>query len=195
MSRRRLVPRRFYARDPTLVAPELLHKVLAGPNGAGRIVEVEAYDGANDPGSHAYRGRTPRTTVMFGPPGHLYVYFSYGVHWCANAVCRTNGVAGAVLIRALAPIDGIAQMRAVRSAARLDRDLCNGPGKLCEALGIDRRHNGADLTHRTSGGVVIVDDGTDPPAVPIQTTRVGLRLGGELAWRWYVAGDPHVSRR
>jgi DNA-3-methyladenine glycosylase len=189
----RPLPRRFYARDPALVAPELLNKVLIGPNGAGRIVEVEAYDGANDPASHAYRGLTPRTAVMFGPPGHLYVYFSYGVHWCANAVCRRDGVAGAVLLRALAPVDGIEAMRAARPAARRDRDLCSGPGKLCQALGLGRAHDGTDLVV-ASDGVTIVDDGVAPPDDPVNTTRVGISVAADVPWRWYVPGDPNVSR-
>jgi DNA-3-methyladenine glycosylase len=187
------VPRRFFARDPVLVAPELLNKVLVGPNGAGRIVEVEAYDGENDPASHAYRGRTARTEVMFGPPGHLYVYFSYGMHWCANAVCRRDGVAGAVLLRALAPLRGLPAMRAARPAARRDRDLCNGPGKLCQALGIGRVHDGADLV-RADRGVTILDDGVEPPDDPVNTTRVGISVATDVRWRWYVAGDPNVSR-
>ena len=144
-SRSRLVPRSFYARAPDIVALELLNKVLVGPNGSGRIVEVEAYDGARDPASHAYRGLTPRNSVMFGRPGHLYVYFTYGMHWCANAVCREEGDAAAVLLRALAPIEGLDQMRAARPAARRDRDLCSGPAKLCQALGIGPSHNGVDL--------------------------------------------------
>lgn len=194
MTRRRVVPRSFYRRTPLEVAPELLNKVMSGPFGAGRIVEVEAYDGANDPGSHAYRGRTARTEVMFGEPGHLYVYFTYGMHWCANAVCRDDGTAAAVLIRALAPLEGIDRMHLARKAARRDRDLCSGPGKLCEALGITRAHNGADLV-RSDRGVTIFDDGVPPPDDPAQAARVGLRLGADLPWRWYVAGDPNVSRR
>jgi DNA-3-methyladenine glycosylase len=194
MTRGRRLPRRFYSRPPLELAPLLLNKVLVGPNGSGRIVEVEAYDGSNDPGSHAYRGRTPRTEVMFGPGGHLYVYFSYGMHWCANVVCHTDGVAGAVLVRALAPIDGIETMRVVRPAARRDRDLCSGPGRLCQALGIDRRHDGADLV-RSDRGVTVLDDGVAPPSDPVNTTRVGLRLGSDFPWRWYVPGDPNVSKR
>lgn len=192
--RGRPLPRSFYRRDPFVVAHELLNKVLVGPNGAGRIVEVEAYDGGNDPGSHAYRGPTTRTTVMFGPPGHLYVYFSYGMHWCSNVVCRDDGVAAAVLLRALDPLDGLDAMRAARPLARRDRDLCSGPAKLCSALAITGDHNGADLV---SGdlGICVLDDGTAPPDEPVQTTRIGLSNGGELPWRWYVAGDPNVSRR
>ena len=131
--------------DPLAVAPWLLNKVVVRGERSGRIVEVEAYHGANDAASHAYRGLTPRTAVMFGPPGFLYVYFTYGMHWCANVVCGPEGEAAAVLIRALAPMGGLAAMRAARPAARLERDLCNGPAKLCQALGITGADNGADL--------------------------------------------------
>ena len=190
----RVVPRSFFARDPREVAPDLLHKVLVTPQGAGRIVEVEAYDGMNDPGSHAYRGVTPRTRVMFGPPGHLYVYFSYGMHWCANVVCRRDGEAAAVLIRALHPLRGIAHMRVARPAAHRDRDLCNGPAKLCAALGVDGESSGTDVT-RARGAIRVVDDDVAPPVRPVCTTRVGLSRGGDLPWRWYVPGDLNVSRR
>ena len=193
MSRRRLVPRSFYARPPDVVAPELLNKILIGPNGSGRIVEVEAYDGVRDPASHAYRGLTPRNSVMFGPPGYLYVYFTYGMHWCANAVCREDGDAAAVLLRAIAPIDGLDLMRAARKVTR-DRDLGSGPGKLCQALGIGAAHYGVDLTRRASA-VRIVDDGVAPPTAPVVSRRVGLTVGVEQPWRWYVASDVHVSRK
>jgi len=183
--------RSFYDRSPLAVASDLLNKVLIGSNGTGRIVEVEAYCGRDDPGSHGYRGVTPRSVVMYGPPGLLYVYFTYGMHWCANAVCEADGVCGAVLLRALEPLSGIEEMRAARSKARRDRDLCNGPAKLCHALGIDGALNGADLRR---GAVRIVDDGTPPPEAPRNSTRIGLSAGADLAWRWYVAGNPHVSR-
>ena len=193
-ARRRLVPRSFYARPPDIVARELLNKVLIGPNGSGRIVEVEAYDGAHDPASHAYRGLTPRNSVMFGPPAHLYVYFTYGMHWCANAVCRDEGDAAAVLLRAIAPIDGLDLMRIARNNMKRDRDLCSGPAKLCQALGIGPAHNGVDLTRRSSP-IRIVDDGTVPPESPVVAPRVRLSVGVDQPWRWYVAADVNVSRK
>lgn len=194
MRRGRRLPRRFYGRSSLAVAPELLNKVLVHGDLAGRIVEVEAYCGSEDPGSHAYRGPTARNAVMFGPPGHLYVYFTYGMHWCANAVCGREGEAAAVLLRALAPLRGLDQMRAARSAARHDRDLCNGPAKLCQALGISRDYNGLDLVS-AQRAVTILDDGVAPPDRPVQSLRIGLSAGAELPWRWYVPGDVNVSRR
>ncbi|HEY8523491.1 MAG TPA: DNA-3-methyladenine glycosylase [Acidimicrobiales bacterium] len=195
----RVVPRETYRRDPREVAPELLGKLLvragAGrPLQAGRIVEVEAYCGAEDPGSHAYRGETPRNRTMFGPPGGLYVYFTYGMHWCANVVCGDEGVGLAVLLRALAPVTGVEAMWAARPAARRERDLCSGPAKLCQALGLDRSFDGADLV-TGDRGVVVADDGTPPPTDPVRTTRIGLSAGAEHPWRWYVRDDPNVSVR
>jgi DNA-3-methyladenine glycosylase len=193
-----VVPREFYRRDPREVAPELLGKLLVrsasedGPVRAGRIVEVEAYCGGEDPGSHAYRGQTVRNRTMFGPPGGLYVYFTYGMHWCANAVCGEDGEGVAVLLRALAPVAGVDGMRAARPRARRDRDLCNGPAKLCQALGLDRAFDGADLV-TGDRGVVVADDGTPPPARPVQTNRIGLSAGAEHPWRWYDPADPNVS--
>jgi DNA-3-methyladenine glycosylase len=187
--------------DPVAVAPMLLNKVLARGNRAGRIVEVEAYAGALDPASHAYGGLTGRTEVMFGPAGHLYVYFTYGMHWCANVVCGPEGVAGAVLIRALAPTRGLEEMRLHRPAARRDRDLCNGPAKLCQALGITGVDNGVDLLAPLSdpvpvdqeGAVRLLDDGTPPPKRPGRGTRVGITKATEKRWRWWVRGEESVS--
>ena len=186
--------RDFYARSALEVAPDLLNKVLVAPDGrAGRIVEVEAYRGADDPGSHGFRGRTKRNATMFGPPGHLYVYFTYGMHWCANVVAETDGVAAAVLLRALEPLEGLDAMYSARgSAARGDRDLCSGPAKLTQALGIDGDLDGADLVSGDRG-VTIVDDGQPPQRVSVVTTRIGLTNGTDLPWRFYVDGVSHVS--
>lgn len=186
------LPRDFYRRDSREVAPDLLNKLLVVGERVARIVEVEAYAGSKDPGSHAYRGMTERNRVMFGPPGHLYVYRSYGIHWCANAVCGEKGTATAVLLRAGAPESGVTEMWAARPRARLERDLCSGPGKLCQALGIDISHNGADLA--VGPEVIIADDGTPPPEEPGVSVRIGLSAGADLPWRWFVPGDPNVSR-
>jgi DNA-3-methyladenine glycosylase len=187
--------------NPVVVAPWLLNKVLARGERAGRIVEVEAYDGANDAASHAYRGLTPRTAIMFGPPGFLYVYFTYGMHWCANVICRPEGQAAGVLIRALDPVAGLKQMWEARPAARLERDLCNGPAKLCQALGITGADDGADLLaarptrSASAGGLVrLLDDGTPPPRRPGRGTRIGIKVATEKRWRFWVPGNPSVSR-
>ena len=184
----------FYARDPREVAPDLLNKVLVSEECRGRIVEVEAYAGADDPGSHGYRGMTPRTEVMFGPPGRLYVYFTYGMHWCANVVCGEEGECAAVLLRALTPLEGLEKMRERRPKARRDRDLCSGPAKLAAALGIDGDANGADLM-AADLGIELLDDGTPPPSNPGRSTRIGLSAGADLPWRWYVPDCPDLSRR
>lgn len=197
-TRGRTLPRSFYARDSLDLAPELLNKVLVydDPSAgrlAVRLVEVEAYRGADDPGSHAYRGPTPRNTTMFGPPGHLYVYFSYGAHWCVNVVCGAPGVASAVLLRGAAPLEGLDVMRTRRTRARRDTDLCSGPGKLAQALGLDRSFDGADLVR---GPLRLFDDGVAPPRVPAVSPRVGLSegKGEDHLWRFAVPGDPNVSR-
>jgi DNA-3-methyladenine glycosylase len=191
------VERAWLARDPREVAPELLGKVIAhdAPEGrrSGRIVEVEAYCGPIDAGAHTYRGRTARNATMFGPAGLLYVYFTYGMHWCANVVCGDVDEGVAVLLRALQPLEGVDAMRAARGpAARRDRDLCSGPAKLAQALGLHGIHDGVDLLG--DGPVGLYDDGTPPPTRPVQATRVGLSAGAEHPWRWYVPGDPNVSR-
>ena len=166
--RPRALPRRWYARDSREVAPELLNKVLVhhepgSSRVAVRIVEVEAYAGSEDAGSHGYRGMTPRTATMFGPPGHLYVYFTYGMHWCANVVTGDSGTCSAVLLRAGAPLSGLEVMRGRRGAARRDRELGSGPARLAQALGLGPEHDGADVTR---GILRIVDDGMPPPARP-----------------------------
>jgi len=189
--------RSFYRRDSLEVAPQLLNKVLAHGAVAGRIVEVEAYRGEADRASHAFGGRTARNATMFGPPGHLYVYFTYGMHFCANVVCGEEGEAMAVLLRALAPLAGLEEMRRRRGSTRAAHDLCSGPAKLCQALGIDRRLDGADLV-ASDGPVALLDDGTPPPEAIAVGPRVGLsRRAGEsaaLPWRFALRGEPCVSR-
>ena len=187
--------RDFYARSALEVAPDLLNKVLvAGDGRAGRIVEVEAYRGADDPGSHGFGGKTRRNATMFGPPGRLYVYFTYGMHWCANVVVETDGTAAAVLLRALTPLEGLDAMHAARGpAARRDRDLCSGPAKLTQALGIDGELDGADLVI-AGRGVTVVDDGVPPPDEPARSGRIGLSRGAELPWRLHITGVADVSR-
>ncbi|MEO1064944.1 MAG: DNA-3-methyladenine glycosylase [Actinomycetota bacterium] len=185
------VERRLLGRDSVEVAPWLLGKVLRAGETAGRIVEVEAYR-EDDPASHSFRGRTARTMTMFGPAGLLYVYRSYGIHWCANIVTGAEGHGAAVLIRALEPIDGLELMRSRRPAARRDRDLCAGPGRLCAALDIEGGHDGTDLL-ADGAPVQLLDDGTTPPADPTVTTRVGISVATEEPWRWLVPDDPHRS--
>jgi DNA-3-methyladenine glycosylase len=191
----RRLPRSFYRRDPRDVAPELLHKLIVRGPLVARIVEVEAYCGGEDAGSHAFRGQTARNATMFGPAGHLYVYFTYGMHWCANAVCGDRGDGVAVLLRAAAPLDGIDAMYAARPAARRTRDLLSGPAKLCQAFGITGVHDGADLVAGDLE-VVLADDGTPPPTDPAVGRRIGLSAGkgDEHQWRWWVRGEPNVSR-
>ncbi len=194
MARRRTLGRGFYRRDSRVVARDLLNKILVRDDGiAARIVEVEAYLGSVDPGSHAYRGETKRNGTMFAGPGRLYVYFTYGMHWCANAVCGDVGSGTAVLLRAAAPLEGVDQMWARRPKARTERDLLSGPAKLCQAFGLDGSYDGADLVLRDRG-VALVDDGVAPPSRPGRSARIGLSNGAEHPWRWFVKGDPNVSR-
>ena len=177
-----------------MVARALLGRVLvcdlARTRLAALIVEVEAYRGARDPASHAYRGRTRRNAVMFGPAGHAYVYFTYGMHHCVNVVCGREGVAAAVLLRALAPLAGEALMRRRRGVHDRER-LLRGPGCVAQALGLSREHDGVDLVR---GPVWIADT---PPRregrVLASGERVGVRVGNELPWRFWLAGHPCVS--
>lgn len=179
----------------TEVAPSLLNKLLVVAEGdelvGGRIVEVEAYD-QDDPASHSYRGPTPRCEVMFGPPGFLYVYRSYGIHWCANVVCDGPGHGAAVLIRALEPLFAVDEQRR-RRGRRLERELCSGPGKLCQALGVGGGHNGMDLC-ASGARVCLLDDGEPPPRRPRRGPRIGISKAVEKPWRFWVDGNPHVSR-
>jgi DNA-3-methyladenine glycosylase len=188
----------FYARDTLVVARQLLGqrlvRLLEGERLGGRIVEVEAYVGEMDRACHAACGRTARNAVMYGPPGHAYVYFIYGMHHCLNIVTADEGFPAAVLIRALEPVEGLATMRRLRQG-RPDRELTNGPAKLCQALAIDRAFNGLGLC---AGGPLFIEAGlpVDDADVGI-SPRVGVR-GDEAAltapWRFFVCGNPFVSR-
>jgi DNA-3-methyladenine glycosylase len=169
------------------VAPRLLGATLRNGDVAVRLTEVEAYDGQDDPGSHAYNGMTGRNAVMFGPAGHLYVYFTYGMHYCCNAVCGPEGRASAVLLRAGEVVDGIDVARGRRPGST-DRDLARGPARLCRALGIDRSHNGADLA--TGEPTLTLGE---PPDDVSTGPRVGLRLAADRPWRFWVTGDATVS--
>ena len=169
------------------VAPLLLNSVLRHGGVAVRLTEVEAYDGADDPGSHAFRGRTRRNATMFGPPGHLYCYFTYGMHVCCNIVCGPNDRASAVLVRAGEVVEGLDTARTRRAGAP-DRDLARGPARLCRALGIELEHDGTDLAH----GAVTLTPGE--PATEVSTgPRVGLRGAPDRPWRFWLPGDPTVS--
>ncbi|MGN6252948.1 MAG: DNA-3-methyladenine glycosylase [Marmoricola sp.] len=172
-----------WAEGPPLeVAPRLLNAVLSHDGVAVRITEVEAYDGAHDPGSHAFRGPTPRNAAMFGPPGRLYVYFTYGMHHCANLVTGPDGDPGAVLLRAGEVVDGIGTARERRPGSS-DRDLARGPARLCRALGLTLEDNGIPAT---------IERG-EPPEQVATGPRVGLRHAADRPWRFWIAGDPHVS--
>ena len=166
-------------------APRLLGATFTHGGVTVRITEVEAYDGAHDPGSHAHNGRTDRNAVMFGPAGHLYVYFTYGMHHCCNVSCGPEGEASAILLRAGQVVDGldVARERRPRST---DRDLARGPGRMCQAMGIDRGDNGIDLRESLRLGA--------PPEHVSTGPRVGLRLAADRPWRFWVTGDPTVSR-
>jgi DNA-3-methyladenine glycosylase len=196
----RPIPREFYNRDPRLVAPDLLGKVLVRRNGkkilAGRIVEVEAYLGQDDPAAHSAVGRTPRNAVMFGPPGHVYVYFIYGNHYCLNVSCLPEGTAGAILFRALEPLQGIDEMALARDIVvnnpRDLRKLTSGPGRLAEAFGITRiRDNEKDLTDAKSD-LYIADDGYHPAHIST-TVRIGITKAAHLPFRYVVTGNEFVS--
>src|ERR1035437_295559 len=169
----------FYLRPAAQVARELLGKVLSFNDASGRIVETEAYLGENDGAAHSARGVTPRTQVIFGPPGHAYVYFIYGMHDCLNIVCEPEGIAGCVLIRALEPVSGL-------------KGLANGPGKLTRALGINRSHNGVDVTK----GPIAIHAPERAENFEIATsTRIGITKSADLPLRFFIKGNPCVSRR
>jgi DNA-3-methyladenine glycosylase len=178
----------FFARRVHEVAPELVGCTLLVAGVGGIIVEVEAYD-HEDPASHGFRGETARNRSMFGPPGHAYVYRSYGIHWCLNFVCEEEGVAAAVLVRALEPTHGLEEMR-VRRGLDEARLLCSGPGRLCQALGVTKEHDGARLDRppfRLLAGTHDVEVLSGP--------RVGITRAADLPWRYGLAGTGFVSRK
>ncbi|MFN2432652.1 MAG: DNA-3-methyladenine glycosylase [Gemmatimonadota bacterium] len=186
--------RSFYARDTLEVTRDLLGALLVHdlPEGrtSGRIVEVEAYVGEEDAACHAAAGLTLRTDPLYGPPGHAYIYFIYGVHWCFNAVTRPKGLPSAVLVRALEPVEGVELMRE-RRQGRVDRELTNGPGKLARAMGIGPEQNRADLTR---GRLTIRDGHRVPDTRVAWGPRVGIRVAADLRYRAWLRGNPHVSR-
>jgi DNA-3-methyladenine glycosylase len=192
--------RDFYDRDPQSVSRDLLGKVLMRREGIkllkARVVEVEAYLGEGDPAAHAAVGRTARNDVLFGPPGHAYIYFVYGNHWCFNVSCLPDGIAGGVLFRALEPLKGIEAMARSRSVTvKTDRDLrllTSGPGRLAEAFGITReRDNGKDLTSPKSD-LWLADDGFRPERIAT-TVRIGIKKAAEMPLRYVIVGNPFVS--
>jgi DNA-3-methyladenine glycosylase len=182
-----LIRRDFFARSVHAVAPDLIGVTFLFNGVGGRIVEVEAYH-HTDPAAHSFGGRTERNAVMFGPPGFAYVYRSYGIHWCVNFVCEPQGIASAVLIRAVEPLEGLAKMRRRRGLLN-ERLLCAGPGRVCEALGITRVHNGLPLDaapfelHRRAGKVEIA---VGP--------RIGITKAVEQPWRYGLAGSRFLSK-
>lgn len=182
--------REFYCRDPIRVARECLGKLLVHGETAGRIVEVEAYLGVDDQAAHASRGLTKRTQVLFGPPGHAYVYFIYGMYECLNFVVEPAGRAGCVLIRALEPLTGIEPMQLRRPAARRIEDLASGPGKLTRALGITRKLNGSDLV---SGPLEVRALATEPPLDIVVTPRIGITHCADWPLRFLIRGNRFVS--
>lgn len=190
------LPPEFYDRPTERVARELLGAILEcrTPEGvaSGRIVETEAYLGEHDRACHAVAGRTPRTEPLYGPPGIAYVYFIYGMYWCFNAVTRAKGEPSAVLVRALEPLSGIDLMRARRRVrTRRDVDLTNGPGKLCQALGIDSRHNRASL----QSPPIVIRRGVEIPREAVTVTpRVGISRSADWPLRWFVSDSPYVSK-
>lgn len=173
------------------VAPMLLGAVLCVGGRSGVIVETEAYGGSDDPASHAFAGQTKRNRSMFGPPGVLYVYLIYGIHWCANVVCGSEGEGSAVLVRALEPVAGIEEMRASRPQAKKLTELCSGPGKLTASLEIDRRYDGVDLTDPANNVQLLIGQ----KVLSVTTgPRVGITKAVEFPWRFGVEGNPHISR-
>ena len=183
----RALPAELFARSVHEVAPALVGVTLLVAGVGGRIVEVEAYD-HEDPASHGYRGRTKRNASMFGPPGRAYVYRSYGIHWCLNLVCEGEGMANAVLVRALEPTHGLDAMRERRGLAD-PRLLCSGPGRLCQALAVTREHDGLALDRPPFELLA-----ADRPVEVVSGPRIGISRAAELPWRYGEAGSRFLSR-
>ena len=177
----------FFARSVHDVAEELIGATFLFDRVGGKIVELEAYH-HEDPAAHGYRGRTPRNATMFGPPGHAYVYRSYGIHWCVNFVCEAEGVADAVLIRALEPTHGLDEMRRRRGLDD-ERLLCAGPGRLCQALAITSEHDGLPLDRPPFR----LEPRTEPAKL-VRGPRIGISRAAELPWRYGLAGSRYLSR-
>lgn len=200
VSRKKKLPRAFYLRPTLKVAKELIGKLLMRQIGdhrlAGRIVEVEAYLGEKDPASHAFRGKTKRNEVMFQNGGHLYVYFTYGMHFCSNVVTEEEGIGHAVLLRAVEPLEGLAIMARNRGlpfvTEREKQNLCSGPAKLCEAFGIAREENGTDLC----GDNIGIEEEPSPATKHKvhRSTRIGITQGKEHNWRFFLRNSPFISR-
>ena len=202
MSGAEVLPRDFFGRPSLEVAPDLLGCVIAHETAEGLVAvmltEVEAYAGESDPASHAYRGRTARNAVMFGPPGHVYVYFTYGMYFCMNLVCQAEHGASAVLLRAGRVIDGV-PLATARRARHLPRsaprevDLARGPARLCEALAVDRSHDGADAVGPASPLRALAAVTPVPAAEISRGPRVGVSRAADRAWRFWITGEPTVS--
>jgi DNA-3-methyladenine glycosylase len=197
----KILPRKFYTREVKAVAKDLLGKILVKKNGnlilAGKIVEVEAYDGKIDQAAHTFIGKTKRNEIMFNEGGYFYVYFSYGAHYCCNVVTGKKGRGAAVLIRAIEPVNGVKKM--IRN--RYGRDLLNekerfnltsGPGKVCQAMGINKSHYGTDLL---DGAIFILDSQKIQNDMIVVTQRIGIKKSMELPWRYYIKDNPYVSRK
>lgn len=197
----KILPRKFYTREVRAVAKDLLGKILVKRNGnsilAGKIVEVEAYDGKIDQAAHTFIGKTKRNEIMFEEGGYFYVYFSYGAHYCCNVVTGKKGHGAAVLIRAIEPVKGMKKM--IRN--RYGRDLLNekerfnltsGPGKVCRAMGINKSHYGTDLL---DGAIFILDAQKVQKDMIVVTKRIGIKKSVELPWRFYIKDNPYVSRK
>lgn len=191
------IKRNFFYQDTVKVAKDILGKLLVRESSqgifVGRIVEVEAYRGIDDPASHSYRGKTKRNEIMFGKPGVVYVYFTYGSHYCLNVVTEKAGIAAAVLIRALEPLKGIDEMKINRGVKDLTK-VASGPGKLTKAFQITLEENGLDITNASSY-MNIYEINKPEQFQIVQTTRIGIRLAKEFPWRFYIKDNPNVSKK